>query len=77
MNKKVVFITGASGGIGRSTALKLADEGYTVVAAGRSEKELAKLVADRSVIDSCTLEAIAGSDLKYSPEKLFDFFLLR
>jgi NAD(P)-dependent dehydrogenase (short-subunit alcohol dehydrogenase family) len=37
MNPKLVIITGASAGIGRETAIYLADAGYTVFACARSE----------------------------------------
>ena len=41
--QKVAIVTGASSGIGRATALKLAGEGITVSAVGRNEGELANL----------------------------------
>ena len=40
MEKKVALVTGASSGIGRATALLFAENGYEVVAVGRSEAEL-------------------------------------
>ena len=40
MKGKKVIVTGASSGIGRATALKFADNGATVVAVGRNQKEL-------------------------------------
>ncbi len=43
MQGKVAIITGASSGIGRATALLLANCGATVVAVGRNEKELRAL----------------------------------
>lgn len=41
MEGKVVIVTGASSGIGRSTAIKFASQGATVVGVGRNAKELA------------------------------------
>lgn len=43
MRDKVVIVTGASSGIGRAAAIKLANEGASVVAVGRNEKELTSL----------------------------------
>lgn len=40
MQGKVVIVTGASSGIGRSAALNFAGQGATVIAVGRNEKEL-------------------------------------
>jgi NADP-dependent 3-hydroxy acid dehydrogenase YdfG len=43
LKEKVVIITGASSGIGKATAMKLAKEGATVVLCARSEDELNQL----------------------------------
>ena len=43
LNSKVVFITGATAGIGRTTALHLARLGHHVIASGRKAAELATL----------------------------------
>lgn len=43
MQDKVVIVTGASSGIGRAAALLFANEGSTVIAVGRNEKELTAL----------------------------------
>ncbi|MDP2314326.1 MAG: SDR family NAD(P)-dependent oxidoreductase [Pseudomonadota bacterium] len=42
---KVVLVTGAASGIGKSTAIHLAKAGYTVYASARSEAQLADLAA--------------------------------
>ncbi|MCC6188578.1 MAG: SDR family NAD(P)-dependent oxidoreductase [Anaerolineales bacterium] len=43
---RVAVVTGASGSIGRATALRLAREGYAVVAVGRDQDRLDRLVAE-------------------------------
>lgn len=40
MEKKVAFITGATGGIGRATASRLGNLGYALFITGRNEKKL-------------------------------------
>ena len=42
----VAWVTGASSGIGRQTALELARAGYTVIATARSEDKLSSLAAE-------------------------------
>lgn len=45
INKKLVWITGASSGIGAQTALAMAAEGYQVIATARNGEKLAELVS--------------------------------
>ena len=46
LDQQVVVVTGASSGIGRETALLLAERGACVVAVARNETALATLVQD-------------------------------
>ena len=41
--KETALVTGASSGIGRETALKLAEKGYTVIAAARRKERLVEM----------------------------------
>lgn len=44
-NQKVIWVTGASSGLGRSTALQLANKGALVIASARSQTALDELAA--------------------------------
>ena len=50
MNKKVVWITGASSGIGKSLALKFANEGWNVAISARRENLLKEIEADKTFV---------------------------
>ena len=49
--KKVLFITGATSGIGKATALRFAQAGANIVAVGRNETELKRLEQDLLELD--------------------------
>ncbi|HUJ60484.1 MAG TPA: SDR family oxidoreductase [Kofleriaceae bacterium] len=53
---KIVLVTGATAGIGRTTALHLAKQGHHVIASGRKVVELAKLKAEA---DGLKLDTVA------------------
>ena len=55
-DKKVIWITGASSGIGRSLALKFANEGWTVAASARRENLLQELNNENENIHSFPLD---------------------
>ena len=52
---KIVLITGATAGIGRTTALHLARQGHHVIASGRKVAELTKLEAEANELELDTL----------------------
>ena len=56
MNNKVIWITGASSGIGRSLALKFANEGWIVAASARREDLLKELNSANQNIHSFPLD---------------------
>jgi 3-hydroxy acid dehydrogenase/malonic semialdehyde reductase len=46
MENKIAFVTGATSGIGRATAIALAKEGFHIIACGRREERLETLRAE-------------------------------
>ena len=56
MNKKVVWITGASSGIGKSLALKFAKEGWNVAISARRENLLNEISESNPNIKSFPLD---------------------
>jgi len=67
---KTILITGASSGLGRSCAIRLAQEGAALVLVGRNEEVLRKVVPEQNpkictcdVTDEATLKLLL-SELK-------------
>jgi NADP-dependent 3-hydroxy acid dehydrogenase YdfG len=60
LQNKVAIVTGASGGIGRSTAKLFAAEGAKLVVGARRDAELASLVAEIEADDGNAV-ALAGT----------------
>ena len=54
MPKKIIWITGASSGIGRALALEMAERGWLVCATARSENALQKLGGENPNIHVCS-----------------------
>ncbi|MDQ2793076.1 MAG: SDR family NAD(P)-dependent oxidoreductase, partial [Bacteroidota bacterium] len=53
---KIAFVTGASSGIGRATAVALAQAGYQLVVAGRRRARLDELAAELAPVPVHVLE---------------------
>ena len=49
MNKKIIWITGASSGIGEATARKFSKEGWKVIVSARRVERLEKLSSDENI----------------------------
>jgi short-subunit dehydrogenase len=64
---KIVLITGSTAGIGRTTALHLAEQGHHVIATGRKSAELAQLKAEaRGTLDTLLLDVTSESSIASS-----------
>ena len=63
-DKKVIWITGASSGIGRSLALKFAEEGWVVAASARRENLLQELHNENANIHSFPLDVTNAEQCK-------------
>ncbi len=74
MNKKVIWITGASSGIGKSLALKFANEGWIVAASARREDLLQGLNKENSNIHSFPLDVTSIENCKNTFKKILDQF---
>lgn len=59
MQEKVALVTGASSGIGRATAVRLAKDGAQVVAVGRNERNLNELREEISAVGGAVKMAFA------------------
>src|SRR5688500_5843277 len=59
---KVAVVTGAGSGVGRATAIKLAQQGWSVVLIGRTEKTLRETAALTAKPDVCTITPLTIGD---------------
>lgn len=73
MKEKVAIVTGASSGIGRATSLLFAENGATVVALGRNEKELNAVRAEAKEKSGKIETYLADIGETAQVEKFFDY----
>tara|TARA_B100000214_G_scaffold373072_1_gene352633 strand:+ start:1805 stop:2563 length:759 start_codon:yes stop_codon:yes gene_type:complete len=74
MKKKVIWITGASSGIGKSLALKFAKEGWIVAASARRKELLEELNKENNAICSFPLDVTNADDCKNTFNKILNKF---
>ena len=74
MGKKVVWITGASSGIGKALAIKFANEGWTVAASARREYLLKELNIGNPDIHAYPLDVTSIAQFKSVFKDIFHFF---
>ncbi len=71
MQDKVVIVTGASSGIGYSTALKFAENGSKVIAVGQNESELKKLRIEAREFEGSIKEQLTDLREQSQIDRLF------
>lgn len=71
-NGRVVAITGASAGIGRATALRLARDGHAIVASARRGDRLASLAAEINAAGGRALPVVADVTREADMQALVD-----
>jgi NADP-dependent 3-hydroxy acid dehydrogenase YdfG len=74
---KVAVVTGASAGVGRSTALELAKRGWDVALLARGEAGLAAAAADVEAHGQRALVVPTGDKGQVGRQKIFDGLLNR
>lgn len=70
--KTVVFITGASNGIGLATAERFAKEGYTVIATSRAPEERPQLLALAKQYENLSIKKLDVTDTKENIAELIN-----
>jgi len=66
LEKKIIFVTGATDGIGKALSIQLAKSGAKVILHGRNKKKLELVYDEINAIGDCTKPSIALLDFEYS-----------
>jgi NAD(P)-dependent dehydrogenase (short-subunit alcohol dehydrogenase family) len=69
---RTVIVTGASSGIGRATALRLARDGFAVLAVGRDERALAEVCRDIERAGGRAARLVADVTTADAPQAIVD-----
>lgn len=69
-SREVIWITGASSGIGRELCLQLVAQGHQVIASGRNKQALAKLAAQSERVMPLVFDIADESSVASAAEKL-------
>lgn len=71
LDGKIALVTGAGSGIGRAAALKMAREGATIIAVGRTRDDLDDLAAEVEAMGRTVMVAVAEVQSEAQMRKVF------
>ena len=72
MNTKTAIVTGATSGLGRATALRLARDGFQILAVGRDAGALASVTADITAASGTAASCVADVTSDDAPQRIID-----
>ena len=71
-NQKIIVVTGASSGIGKSTAVMLAREGHQIIATSRHKKNLDSLIDESRSFGGCIVPEELNINKSDEVERCFE-----